>query len=86
MRKKPLYNVLTAEWEGGGKFTPQIGLAVPSQGVDIHGVRAVLKELQTMGYGAYLEREDGDWVCKDPSVSVERMEEEVVEKTLFEEQ
>jgi hypothetical protein len=54
-------------------YTPQAGLTVPSQNVDIHGLRRVLKELRGMGYSAHRYRDsNGEHDRNDWCVLVER--------------
>ncbi len=54
-------------------YTEQVGLTVPSQNVDIHGLRAVLKQLKRMGYSCHRFRDpDGGHDDNDWCVLVER--------------
>jgi hypothetical protein len=64
------YNVLTWDHEKE-TFTPQVGLSVPSQGITLGQVRAVMAELRVMGYECRRKRH-GDYEINDPSVLVER--------------
>lgn len=68
----PLYSVGT--WDTDEQaYLPQAGLTVPSQNVDRHGLRRVLKELRDMGYSAHRFRDsDGGHDDNDWSVLVER--------------
>jgi hypothetical protein len=69
--KKKRYNVLTYDPELE-TFTPQAGLTMPSQGVDIAGVRCVAKELRDMGYSGRLEYVWGEWQFPEPCVRLQQ--------------
>ena len=80
---KKLYNVLTLD-PTTDTFTPQVGLTVPSQGIDLAGVRAVAKELIGAGYIGSLEKVYGEWQFPEPCVLLERANEtEEVQPELF---
>ena len=66
---KPLYSVGTWDMDLQA-YTPQEGLTVPSQNVDIHGLRRALKELRRLGYSChYCSKRHWDNDC---AVLVER--------------
>lgn len=77
----PLYSVCTWDTEAEA-YTPQEGLSVPSQNVDIHGLRRVLKKLRTMGYSCHYVRDsDGSHECNDWCVLVERTDGAIMDGT-----
>lgn len=67
------YDVLTWDADQNG-WTPQDGLENESQGVDIHGLRRVLRELRGFGYSCHRVRESDGTYDSDPSVLVERVD------------
>lgn len=72
MSKEPLYSVGT--WDTDLQaYTPQIGLTVPSQNVNLATLREVLRQLRGMGYDCHRRRGvDGSYDDNDASVLVER--------------
>lgn len=54
------------------KFTRQKGMKHPWHGLNVTQLRAACRELRSMGYGCYLERDyDGTFCTADPCVLVE---------------
>lgn len=54
-------------------YTPQVGLRVPSIGIDKGTLRTALKELRSRGYSAHRVRDsNGDYDDNDWCVLVER--------------
>jgi hypothetical protein len=61
-------------WDADAQaYTPQVGLSVPSIGIDKGTLRTALKELRSKGYTAHRVRDsEGSYDDNDWSVLVER--------------
>ena len=68
----PLYSVAT--WDSYRQaYTPHKGLTVPSFNCTLSQLRTAIRELRTLGYGAYRTRDtDGSYYDNDFAVLIER--------------
>jgi len=66
------YTIRTYDWDLA-EYTPQAGMTVPSERVDIHGLRRALRDLRRLGYSCHRFRDAyGGHDDNDTSVLVER--------------
>ena len=69
---QPLYSIGTYDWERG-RYSPQIGVSVPSYNITRSQLLQAMRELKGMGYTCHRRRDaNGNHYDNDSDVLIER--------------